>query len=262
MTRLGIDYAWGRPGGAAIKAAGYTFAVRYVDYPGAAGKGLMADELADLHANGVAVALVFESTGNRVLDGQAAGKYDAGMVQSQLTALGWPADRPAYFAVDFGAMPAQMEAIDTYLAGVASVLGQARVGVYGSYAVVSHCRASRSAAWYWQCLAWSSGQMFEDRHIYQTYPPVTVNGVSCDVNQANADDFGQWEALVNKEDEVTQDDFDKMLAASPLAAQITELNAAIVKRFNIIRVAAGTDETGYAAMLKADDALKKEGLVS
>lgn len=34
MTRLGVDYSGGLPGGAAIRAAGYTFAMRYLGYRG------------------------------------------------------------------------------------------------------------------------------------------------------------------------------------------------------------------------------------
>src|SRR5574337_59614 len=112
MGRLGVDYAWGRPGGAAIRAAGYTFAVRYIDYPGAAGKGITADEVVDLHSNGVAIVLVFESLASRALSGKPAGDYDANMVRQQLARLNWPQDRPVYFAVDFEASATELPAID------------------------------------------------------------------------------------------------------------------------------------------------------
>ena len=51
----GVDYSFARPGGAALRAAGKSFAVRYVPYQGDQGKGLKADELSDLQANGIAV---------------------------------------------------------------------------------------------------------------------------------------------------------------------------------------------------------------
>ena len=61
MATEGIDYSWARPGGAAIKAAGKAFAVRYLYPDGQGGKGLDASELADLQANGIEVPVVYES---------------------------------------------------------------------------------------------------------------------------------------------------------------------------------------------------------
>lgn len=66
---------------------------------------------------------------------------------------------------------------------------------------------------------------------------------------------------ITEEPEVTQEQFNAMLAASPLGQQVAELNEAIVKRFNLVRVAAGTDEQGYADMQTAYDAVKGKGLV-
>lgn len=193
MTRYGIDYSWGRPGGAAIAAAGYSFAIRYVDYPGADGKGLAADELADLHAHGVAVVLVFESTADRALDGFDAGVADAGMVRTQLGVLGWPPNRPVYFAVDFDAQPGQFAAIDAYLHGAATVLDWYCVGVYGSAPLLSHCKAVGTASCFWQSLAWSNGVKVPGRHLYQSGVGVKVNGVDCDSDESDVEDFGQWE---------------------------------------------------------------------
>lgn len=194
----GVDYSFARPGGAAIKAAGFDFAVRYVPYNGDEGKGLTADELADLRDNGLAVALVWESVAERPKAGRAGGIIDASASASALGKLGFPGDRPVYFAVDYNAQ--RFDDIDDYLDGCASILGLERVGVYGSYAVVDHCSTQRTAAWYWQTYAWSGGQRHPARHLYQYLNGQTINGGAVDYNLANADDFGQWGIDMTKEE--------------------------------------------------------------
>ena len=191
-TINGVDYSWARPGGAAIKAAGFDFAVRYIDYPGANGKGLTPDEMADLHGNGVAVCLVFESTAERALGGFTAGRVDAEMMRGALTVLGWPNDRPVYFAVDFDAWPSHQHAIDKYLRGAASILGAERIGVYGGYWVIKRCDENGSAAWFWQTYAWSGGDVHPRNHIYQYRNGQTLNGGEVDYNYAYGSDYGQW----------------------------------------------------------------------
>lgn len=184
----GVDYSWARPGGAALAAAGKTFAVRYL-YPGG-GKGLTSGEVADLTANGIAVAVVFESGGAEALNGAGAGARDAQIAQGQLAACGLPATMPVYFAVDFDANGGQLSAIDDYLNGAGSVLGQARVGVYGSYAVTTHCRASGSAPWSWQTYAWSAGQVDAGANLYQYLNGQNING-GVDYVRSLTADFGQ-----------------------------------------------------------------------
>ena len=190
----GIDYSWARPGGAAIKAAGFDFVARYVPYPGDTGKGLDVAELADLRANGLGVGLVFESTANRALEGFTVGIADALTCLHAVKALGFPDSRPIYFAVDFDAQPGQYSVIDAYLQGAASVMGFSRIGVYGSYNVVKHCADYGTARWFWQAKAWSGGHHFEGRHLYQSEFGQFINGGEVDFNVAYAADFGQWPA--------------------------------------------------------------------
>src|SRR5450755_2963190 len=61
-ARQGVDYSWGRPSPDGLRAAGYTFAARYLS-PGATGKNLSAGEAAALVAAGVDVVANWESTG-------------------------------------------------------------------------------------------------------------------------------------------------------------------------------------------------------
>jgi hypothetical protein len=190
---LGLDYAGGIPGGAAIMASGYQFVVRYLSSGGAGlpGKLLTAAEYSDLQRAGVAVVCNWETTATRMLGGRAAGVADAQSAAGVCQSLGHPTDRPIYFSADFDATPGQQALIDEYLRGAAEVIGLARVGVYGGFWVVKRCLDNGTARWGWQTGAWSGGNVDPRIHLYQRIGYVTVNGVQCDVNEARQLDFGQ-----------------------------------------------------------------------
>ncbi len=198
MPLLGLDYAGGRPGGQAIAAAGYSFVVRYLTNggPRLPGKLLTTAEYADLQAHGVAVAANWETTADRMKARYDAGNADARRADAVIRSIGHPADRPVYFSADFDATPADQVAIDSYLNGVADVIGHDRTGVYGSFSVVKRCLDNGTARWAWQTGAWSGGQREPRAHLYQRIGTVTVGGVQCDVNEALQADFGQSPAPI------------------------------------------------------------------
>lgn len=187
----GIDYSFGRPGGAAIAAAGYKFAVRYVPYPGDGGKGLTAVEKLDLDTHGIAIVMVFESTAGRMFDGAPAGRFDARRSVDALAALGFPADRPVYFACDVDIVPGQFEYVDDYLLGCSQEIGLPLVGVYGEYDVIERCVVRGTATWLWQTYAWSGGRKHPARHIWQYNNGLVLNGAAVDLNEAYGTDYGQ-----------------------------------------------------------------------
>lgn len=188
----GVDYSFARPGGAALRAAGKSFAVRYVPYQGDGGKGLKSDELADLQANGIAVALVWETTAGRMLDGYGAGVTDGTVALASAALLGFPKDRPIYFACDTDTTADQLTSVRNYLDGAASVLGRARVGIYGEYDVIDHCLGTGAATWFWQTAAWSGGRLHPTAHLYQYLNDQTINGAAVDLCRSLKADFGQW----------------------------------------------------------------------
>jgi hypothetical protein len=190
---LGLDYSGGRPGGAAIRAAGYGFVCRYLSDGGTRlpGKLLTPGEYRDLMAHGVAVVINWETFAQRMRDGYQAGVADARQADAVARRVGHPLDRPIYFSADWDTTPADQVSIDDYLNGAASVLGRPRVGVYGSYYVCRRCLDNGTATWTWQTGAWSGGQREPRAHIYQRIGTVTVNGVPCDVNESLRPDFGQ-----------------------------------------------------------------------
>ncbi|MFI5780557.1 DUF1906 domain-containing protein [Nocardia sp. NPDC051570] len=203
--RFGLDYAAARPGGSAIRAAGYDFVVRYLSPGGATlpDKLLTPEEAADLRAYGVSIVSNWETTATRMLDGYAAGVTDARAALDQVLRCGGRTDRPIYFSADFDATAEQQSAIDAYLDGAASVLGRANTGLYGGYWPVSRALDAGSARWAWQTTAWSGGKVEQRRQLSQTGGQVLVAGVVCDVNEAETEDFGQWDFIEGKEPDVT-----------------------------------------------------------
>lgn len=189
ISARGVDYAWARPGGAAVKAHGYHFAARYLSHDNT-GKTIHGPEVADLHRHGIGIVLVWEDSANAALGGHGRGVSDGRAALAQAQALGSPGNLPIYFAVDFEASAGEQGAIDNYLRGAASVLGAGRIGVYGSYYVVKRCFQNHTAAWGWQTLAWSGGHVLPAAHLYQN--GAQDFGGGADVDEARHPSYGAW----------------------------------------------------------------------
>ncbi len=186
----GLDYSVSRPGGAAIKAAGFQFAARYLSRHSP--KGLTAPERDDLFNNGVGIVLVWETYAQRANEGRSAGQADGDEALALAKGLSVPDGTPIYFAVDWDATAAQQANVDEYLRGAAATLGAARVGVYGGYRVCARCKENGSAAWFWQTYAWSGGQWLPEAHIRQVANEQFLNGCSIDHDEAWQPAFGLW----------------------------------------------------------------------
>jgi hypothetical protein len=182
------------------------FVLRYVPYQGDGGKGLTATEVADYHANGLPIAVVFESTQFRPMEGRSAGAADARTSLGAFRALGFPDDRPVYFAFDWDVQPADYAACDEYMRGAADILGVECVGVYGHDHLCAHFQQAGLATWFWQTLAWSGGRVFAGRHLYQATNGQTIFGSEVDFDDSYQDDFGQWPV----EGELSQADKDNI----------------------------------------------------
>lgn len=189
----GVDFAGGRPGAKAIKAAGFDFVVRYLTDggPELPGKLLLPAELEDYVNNGVAVCFMWETTDIRALAGNSGGRADASSADLYLLSMGLPS-QVIYFAVDFDATPAQQVPINDYLTGAGSYLGVHRVGGYGGYWPLTRAFDAGVITWGEQTIGWSGNNLDARRHITQTGEQVTINSIVCDVLEANAVDFGQY----------------------------------------------------------------------
>lgn len=188
-TARGIDYAWRHPDPAAIAAAGYTFACRYLSRDPS--KNLTLTEAATLAAHGIWCVANWEYGAQDMLRGYVGGIVDAQLALAQAKAAGMPEERPIYFSADWDVTPGQEAAVLAYLSGAASVLGHDRVGEYGGYYPVKTAR-DNGTVWTWQTAAWSGGQ-WDARDTVRQTGSATVGGIQVDVNEAQVADYGQWQ---------------------------------------------------------------------
>jgi hypothetical protein len=186
-----LDYSAGFPGARAIKQAGYAGAVRYIGQPGR-GKNTSRGELDDFSANDIGMALVFEQLDTDWQGGLTQGLLSGRRARDHATAIGFPADRPIYMAVDHDLVQAgEFSTMVKYLRGASSSLGGVHLtGVYGEADVIDRARDAGVAEWFWQTAAWSRGRRTE-AHLYQRIGTVYVGGIGCDVNDVLQDDWGQ-----------------------------------------------------------------------
>ena len=190
----GVDYSYGRPAPAALKAAGIDFVGRYLWYPGCDSKAIDTGELAGLRAVGLPVVFGFEKTATRALGGYPAGVEDGQQSQSSLDTL-HASDAPVYFAVDFdpdrrpvGGTDETPAVID-YFHGIGATIPWGRCGVYAGDRVWQRV----SGKWLWQAQAtsWSTLYPSPAAHIVQGVGSV-VAGSSVDLDTASVSDYGQW----------------------------------------------------------------------
>ncbi|GAA1803563.1 glycoside hydrolase domain-containing protein [Actinomadura chokoriensis] len=206
MAVFGVDYAWGRPGAAALKRAGAKFACRYLSHD-TTGKNLTRSEADELSDAGIWVVVVWESTAKRPLAGRSAGAADARDAAAQARACGMPDDRPVYFAADWDAAASQQDEINAYLDGAASVIGRDRVGLYGGYGPVKRAFDAGKIAYGWQTYAWSGGRWDARAQLQQYSNDHTINGVGVDYDRAVKSDYGQWRIGVSPEGEDDMPDY-------------------------------------------------------
>lgn len=184
MTALWADYSSGRPGGAALKAAGITGVIRYVGV-GSAGKRINAAEYHDLVANGVQVLLVVELGINDVAGGYPAGVANATAALNDARGMGIPDSVGIAAACDEHLASSQIPTALAYVQGFRDVLGSTRTGAYGFAEFVDAVHAVGTAGWWWKCgtaptLSESQWVTFWQRNSGQTTE--TINKVVVDLN--------------------------------------------------------------------------------
>jgi hypothetical protein len=193
-----LDYSAGYPGAKAIKAAGFGGVIRYLRKEGSSRvQPITRDELADMRAHGLAVALVYQAIStSRILEGRRAGEHDARWAQARAAELGLP-DAVIYFAADRDIVGGQMASVLAYLDGAAAVIGRDRAGVYGEADVID-AAVPDHAAYGWQTAAWSRARRSTKAHLFQRIGQPTVGGITVDVNDVLAPDWGQ----IDQEDDM------------------------------------------------------------
>lgn len=180
----------------------FEFACRYLSRK--ASKNLSAAEAAGLSAAGISIVSIWED-GRPTTPGyfsRSKGKLDGKDAHALARAVGQPDGRPIYFAVDYDADPADVDApIKEYFEGVVEAFEAAAassgtsysVGVYGSGLV---CRVIKELAslatfsWLAQSTGWREYGTYTDWQIKQL-APAKVCELEVD-GDISAGDYGGW----------------------------------------------------------------------
>lgn len=181
---LAADYAWQHPDPAAIRAAGYTAVLRYVSADPT--KDLSATEAHGLHAAGLGVGLVYETTAQRALSSTAGGASDGAAMAARMRQLGCPAGTPALVNVgDWGVLPEQVATIQAYYAAWFSNMQEYQTGAggYGTSGIIHYLAASWPDHIWWENaindLGFFGDQVNPSASIYQRVTPTrTIAGAT------------------------------------------------------------------------------------
>lgn len=153
MTELAIDYSYTHPSPKAIAEAGYTAVIRYLSSDPT--KNITPAEVTGLHAVGLSVALIWESTADRALGGGTAGAQDAMLTNHQASALGYPKSAVIFANIgDFAATPEQLPAIAAYYSAFAGGINSAGFGAggYGTGFIIDSLVAQGyTGTWWGEC---------------------------------------------------------------------------------------------------------------
>ena len=196
----GIDFSFSRVPAATTKAAGHTFAISYLtDHDssiGHAAKAWRPAEVAAYREAGLGVAAVWQGgEADRTTawrGGYDRGRRDAARAATQADALGRPAGRPVYFAIDADASASDLALISRYFDGVGSVFDVANIGVYGGRRTIEWAMESGRVSWFWQTGAWSGTHRVPGIHLYQRVPSTKLGSHAIDIDDALRADYGQW----------------------------------------------------------------------
>ncbi|MCE5289574.1 MAG: DUF1906 domain-containing protein [Nocardiaceae bacterium] len=197
-----IDYAGGVPSAAAIAAAGFKGAIRYVSdrRPGAewmVGKPMLQTEAQALQAAGLAVVSCYQFGKGDTSDWR--GGYDAGIKHAKRglelhLAAGGPKNKPIYMSIDDNPTFDEFETlIAPFLKGCQEVLGKNLTGVYANAPTIGWAADAGFGTYFWQHNWGSNGVVHPAAHIHQyEIDKFTVDGVGVDRNKILKADYGRW----------------------------------------------------------------------
>lgn len=212
-----IDFAMRQIPAQHIKAAGHSGVINYVSTsrPGSSmgAKPITLPYAKSLTAAGLVIVSNYQygkpggTAPSDFTRGYAGGVADARTAWQLHTAAGGGQSAPIFFSVD--------DDIDhntwtnvalQWFRGINSVIGVQRTGIYAGIRpcqwAIADGVVGRSGtpgrAWAWQTRSWSGGQVHPAAVLYQrvvstaSNPGPVVGGLEVDVNDALAQDVGQW----------------------------------------------------------------------
>lgn len=228
------DYSWSRPSPQALKDNGFIGVVRYLG-PGNGGRDISQAEMDALHAAGLGVGFVWETTATAALAGYAPTGNAAALANQYLDALGVPDWVPFFIAVDTDVTPDQVRGpvADSFRGAIAR--SKRPVRPYGEADVLDIlCGELGLMPCGWQCMAWSRGHMSDYRCMYQVYPPVMGGAVDSNELGPKPTDF-LWHPTIPFDAPITGDELD-------VAAKDEIIDAIVNVQNNLAGVTRGVGE--------------------
>lgn len=172
---LAIDYSYARPNPTDIASAGYVAVLRYLSGAPQSGKDLTSAEASALHSAGLAIGLVWETTGTDYTNGFAQGAADGTSANAEADALGYPSACPIFYAIDTDV--SDPATVLPYFQGLQSAGGRT-VKAYGSDSVIDYL-ATQGFGTGWQTEAWSGAAISSNAVLYQRVTPtLTIAGTA------------------------------------------------------------------------------------
>lgn len=161
-------------------------------YLGDSWKTIGEDEAKSVMDAGLKIVSIWETdpTRNSYFT-EEQGKQDAQKATKYANQLGQPNGTPIYFAVDYGGGNSNLGNILEYFKAIKANLEGYKVGGYGSFTVVKYLHEHGAIEYVWQTLAWSSGEVYGEAHLYQKRNGQRESGVSVDIDQVFKDP-GAW----------------------------------------------------------------------
>lgn len=158
MADLGLDYAFARPTGTQLKAAGVHGVGRYLADDA---RALTAAEYADLKANGIGLWLAYEEQSAdlsvSMLNGYQKGVQDANNALRIANSLGLPSNVVVHWAADFDIAPGsdRVAPAEAYVDGWNTVFPAGRRAGYGGLWFLNYLHGRGKVDRLWECASTS-----------------------------------------------------------------------------------------------------------
>lgn len=139
-----------------IAAQGFSAVGRYL-------KSLTKGEVTAIHAAGLGLWLIFETTADRALGGIAAGKDDGAKARAQADALGAPPDVAIFATVDTDPSQAQVATVAQYHVGFQAGASPRRIGSYscGAVLIAVEKMPATPVPWLAGAMGWNGSKAYD-----------------------------------------------------------------------------------------------------
>jgi hypothetical protein len=156
-------------------------------------KGLTLPEVQTIKNANIQIISIYETNPTKgSYFSKDQGISDANSAYQLAKTLNQPEGTAIYFTVDYDAQVKDFANILNYFQGLKDTLTSYKIGCYGSYNVVQLIQSKGLADYYFQTVAWSSGQHAKNIHLFQYKCDIQQFGLNCDLDQVENGDCGAW----------------------------------------------------------------------